>query len=98
MFACSQNDLPRLKSVKSPSAKPPATFEAALKELETLVQTLENGGTPLEESLLAYERGTVLLRHCQQTLAQAEQKIRILDGTELRDFPASAASGETSGQ
>jgi exodeoxyribonuclease VII small subunit len=72
------------------TAKPPISFEAALQELESLVQTLESGGAALEDSLKAYERGVVLLKHCQETLAQAEQKIRILDGDKLRDFSAPA--------
>lgn len=72
--------------MKSASPEPPISFEAALQELERLVQTLENGGTSLEDSLKVYERGTVLLRHCQEMLAQAEQKVRILDGTTLNDF------------
>lgn len=78
--------------MKSASPKPPASFEAALQELERLVQTLESGGAPLEESLTAYERGMVLLKHCQETLAQAEQKIRILDGDKLNDFSVSSES------
>ena len=72
------------------AAHPPVSFEAALKELESLVQTLENGGAALEDSLQAYERGVTLLKHCQETLAQAEQKIRILDGGSLREFSAPA--------
>lgn len=76
--------------MKQASAKLPATFEAALKELEGLVQVLESGGAPLEESLQAYERGMALLRHCQETLASAEQKIRILDGGELRELGTDA--------
>lgn len=71
--------------MKSPAAKPPASFEAALQELEGLVQTLEGGGASLEDSLKAYERGIGLLDYCQATLGQAEQKIRILDNGALRD-------------
>lgn len=78
------------------AAKPPASFEAALQELENLVQTLESGGAALEDSLKAYERGVVLLKHCQETLAQAEQKIRILDGGSLRDFSAPASATDAS--
>lgn len=92
--ACStpQNDM------KPNSAKPPASFEAALQELEAIVQTLEGGGAPLEESLKAYERGMALRNYCQETLGQAEQKIRLLEQGSLRDFSASsesAAAGET---
>lgn len=68
------------------SPKPPASFEAALQELETIVQSLESGGTALETSLQAYERGMSLLNYCQNTLGQAEQKIRLLEQDKLRDF------------
>jgi exodeoxyribonuclease VII small subunit len=71
-----------------PASPPPAAFEAALEELEAIVRTLESGDAPLEASLAAYERGMALLRQCQDTLVQAEQKIRILAGGELRDLPA----------
>lgn len=80
--------------MKPAAAKLPATFEAALKELEGLVQALENGGAPLEEGLQAYERGMALLRHCQETLAQAEQKIRILDNGALQDFARGEAESD----
>ncbi|MEW6164060.1 MAG: exodeoxyribonuclease VII small subunit [Pseudomonadota bacterium] len=72
------------------TSKPPATFEAALQELERLVQTLEGGGASLEQSIEAYERGMILLKHCQDTLGQVEQKIRMLDQDALRDLPAPA--------
>ncbi|MDP2107600.1 MAG: exodeoxyribonuclease VII small subunit [Rhodocyclaceae bacterium] len=85
--------------MKAPNPKPPASFEAALQELESIVQTLEGGGAPLEESLKAYERGTGLLNFCQTTLGQAEQKIRILDNGTLRDLgeiPPPNSAGEAS--
>ena len=68
-------------------------FEAALAELEAIVQRLEQGELPLEESLRQFERGVALTRSCQQALRQAEQKIRVLSkdaGGELveRDFEA----------
>lgn len=87
--------------MKPISAKPPASFEAALQELEAIVRALEGGGTPLEESLRAYERGMVLRNYCQETLGQAEQKIRVLENGALRDFDAipgkPAEVGEGSG-
>jgi exodeoxyribonuclease VII small subunit len=51
-----------------------------MQELETLVQTLEQGELPLEESLQAFERGVALTRICQQALDDAEQKVKILSG------------------
>ena len=68
-------------------------FEAALAELEAIVQRLEQGELPLEESLRQFERGVVLTRSCQKALQQAEEKIRVLskgsDGEPVeRDFEA----------
>ena len=54
-------------------------FEEALKELEGLVESLEQGDQPLEDSLKSYERGIELTRLCQKAL-EAEQKIRLLSG------------------
>jgi exodeoxyribonuclease VII small subunit len=81
---------------KAHSKDAPASFEAALAELESIVQTMEQGNAPLEASLAAYERGAALLRHCQEALSRAEQKIRLLEGDTLRDFDArqAAASGD----
>jgi exodeoxyribonuclease VII small subunit len=53
-------------------------FEAALAELEAIVQRLEQGELSLEESLSQFERGVALTRSCQKALRQAEQKIRVL--------------------
>jgi len=58
--------------------KAPPSFELALTELETLVDTLEKGELTLEESLAAFERGIALTRTCQRALDEAEQKVRIL--------------------
>lgn len=53
-------------------------FEDALAELETIVQTLETGEQSLETSLEQFERGVSLSRFCQQSLSEAEQKVKIL--------------------
>ena len=53
-------------------------FEASLKELETLVETMEKGDLSLEDSLGHFERGVQLSRTCQQALKEAEQKVDIL--------------------
>jgi exodeoxyribonuclease VII small subunit len=72
----------------------PASFEAALTELESIVQAMEQGNAPLEASLAAYERGAALLRYCHETLATAEQKVRQLEGQTLRDFDPAAGNGD----
>ena len=66
-------------------------FEDALGELETIVRGLESGDLSLEDSLERFERGVALSRFCRQSLAEAEQKVRVLmedeDGEEaLEDF------------
>jgi len=76
------------------AAQPPASFEAALQELERIVQAMESGNAPLEESLASYERGMALLKQCQEALAGAEQKIRILEGQGLRNFDAADENAE----
>ena len=66
---------------KAESDNPPAetlSFEAALAELEGLVETLEQGDLSLDDSLKSFERGVVLARTCQESLAKAEQKVSIL--------------------
>jgi exodeoxyribonuclease VII small subunit len=53
-------------------------FETAMRDLEELVERLEQGDLPLEESLAAFERGVMLTRTCQAALKDAEQKVDIL--------------------
>ena len=65
---------------------PPKNFESALAELDQLVDKMESGQLPLEESLTAYQRGTELLKFCETLLKDAEQKIKVLDGGELKDM------------
>ena len=60
------------------SKDPPLSFEAALSELETLVERMESGELSLEDSLKSIEQGVALTRTCQQALAEAEQKVEIL--------------------
>lgn len=54
------------------------TFEAALVKLEQIVQRLEKGELPLEESLVLYEEGVKLSRLCHAKLEEAEGKIELL--------------------
>ena len=56
----------------------PLDFETAMRDLEQLVESLEHGELPLEESLAAFERGVKLTRVCQSALKDAEQKVEIL--------------------
>ncbi len=49
-----------------------------MAELEAIVERLEHGELPLEESLKQFERGVELTRTCQAALKQAEQKVKVL--------------------
>jgi exodeoxyribonuclease VII small subunit len=54
------------------------TFEQALQQLEQIVQKLEKGELPLEESLQLYEDGIRLSRLCHGKLEEAEGRIELL--------------------
>ena len=71
----------------------PASFEAALGELEQIVATMEQGQLTLTESLAAYKRGASLLHYCQTVLKDAQQQVEVLEKGVLKAFaPASADS------
>lgn len=74
----------KISSSKDPA--PPASFEAAMAELDRLVEQMEGGQLPLEASLSAYQRGTELLKYCESVLKDAEQKIKVLDDGALKDY------------
>lgn len=70
------------------------TFEEAIEALEKIVEKLQNGNVPLEESMAAFQDGMVLSQFCSQELAQAEETMTKLvaeDGS-LKDFDASDSS------
>jgi exodeoxyribonuclease VII small subunit len=53
-------------------------FEIALEELEGVVEQLETGELPLEESLVAFERGVGLVVYCNDKLTEAEKRVELL--------------------
>jgi exodeoxyribonuclease VII small subunit len=77
-----------------PADAAPQSFEAALAELEKLVQSMESGALTLEQSLAAHQRGLELARYCQATLAQAQQQVRVLEDEALKAMPAGPAGGD----
>ena len=66
-------------------------YEAALQELESIIQRIEEGEVELEESLQAYRRGDWLLRRCRALLDAAEQQVKHVTG---KDLPAQAGREE----
>jgi exodeoxyribonuclease VII small subunit len=55
-------------AANTPADDSPESFEAALAELEKIVETMEAGTLPLEQSLAAHKRGIELARYCQGRL------------------------------
>ncbi len=73
--------MPKKTSKKTTTKKEKSlNFEKALNELESLVETMEQGDLSLEDSLKQFERGVELTRQCQSALKEAEQKVQILIG------------------
>ena len=52
------------------------SFEAASEKLEEILAALESGELSLEESIALYEQGAALANHCENTLDQAELRVR----------------------
>ncbi|MDP3621856.1 MAG: exodeoxyribonuclease VII small subunit [Polynucleobacter sp.] len=76
--------MPAKKSEKASASEgaqvdPALRYEDAVKELEKLILDMEAGTFSLEETLLAYQRGAALLKHCQGVLAQVEQQVRVFE-------------------
>lgn len=75
------------KALANPTPAPaaaPASYEAAMAELETLVGRLDSGDMPLDELLAGYQRGTVLLQWCRERLQAVEDQVKVLDAGVLK--------------
>lgn len=82
-----------MAEAKTPADIAKMSFEQAMKELETIIDKLDGGDVPLEESITIYERGAALQRHCEDKLRQAEMRVQKIvaraDGSAERTEPAS---------
>ena len=76
------------KSMPQPSDTPEPvdelTFEAAVAELESIVEHIESGELPLEASMTRHRRGRQLLQRCRGILDVAEQE---LEKAAVEDLP-----------
>lgn len=63
-------------------------FEQSITQLNTLIEKMESGALSLDDSLKCFEEGIALIRQCQQTLTETEQKVQILVGKSVNDFNA----------
>ena len=68
------------------------SFEDALTQLESIVDSMESGSVPLAELLAKFEEGNKLLKACETRLKEAELKIELLkkskDGVVFEKFAA----------
>jgi len=69
------------------------SFEDAIQELETIIDKLESGEVPLDETISLYDRGSELKKYCEQKLQTAEEKIQRIskkepgfEGLEVEDI------------
>ena len=72
-------------------------FEDSLRQLEDLVERLENGEASLEESLQDFERGVALVRTLRERLDQAQQRVDKIveqEGGETAAQPMSLPDGD----
>ena len=73
-------------------------FEDSIKQLRTIVDKIEQGQIPLQDSLEQYEQGMALIQHCRQILQKAEKRIDKISKTDeepsaLTPEPADEAPG-----
>ncbi len=54
------------------------SFEDALAQVESIIESIEGGEVGLEKSLSEYERGVKLIKRCREVLSSAEQRIEML--------------------
>jgi len=72
-------------------------FEAALEQVESIIDRIESGEAGLEDSIEAYERGMGLLRRCRGILDRAEQRVRELSASDLTADAGERSSAGGSG-
>jgi len=74
------------RSTKARESEPASmTFEAAMEELERIIERIEQGAIGLEESMAQRRRGEALLKRCRAILDHAEQEIRSVKGPKSAD-------------
>ena len=77
-------------TVAAPESVPPeptpASYEAAVAELDRLVAAMETGQMPLERLLESYRRGAHLLAYCRERLQAVEEQVRVLEDGQLRPW------------
>lgn len=81
--------MPRTAATATAHPDLPASYEAALEELEQLVAQLDAGQLPLDQLLVRYQRGAALLAFCRDRLTAVENQIQVLEGQQAKPWDAS---------
>jgi len=68
------------------------SFEEAIKKLTQIVNKIESGETPLQDSLQHYEKGMALIKHCRAILQRAEKRIEKI--SEPEEKPQEGTNGK----
>ena len=76
-------------AVHPPDAAAPANYEVALQELEALIARMDAGELPLDELLVSYQRGAVLLQFCRDKLQAVEDQVKVLEDGVLKPWKTS---------
>ena len=69
-----------------PDTAVPANYEVALHELEALIARMDAGEMPLDELLVSYQRGAVLLQFCRDKLQAVEDQVKVLEDGVLKPW------------
>jgi len=78
--------MPKSSPKKSEKPLEEMSYEEALVELESIVESLEDGQNPLEDSIKLFERGQALAVRCNSLLESAQLKIQKLAGEVVIPF------------
>ena len=74
------------RTPKETAPPDPASYEAAMAELEQIVQAMEGGQMPLDRLLDSYRRGAQLLDYCRNRLKAVEDQVKLLEDGQLKSW------------
>jgi exodeoxyribonuclease VII small subunit len=75
-----------MATTATPKSAAPASYEAAMQEVDQLLSQLESGDMPLEQMLKGYQRGAELIKFCRERLEAVEYQIKVLDQGTLKTW------------
>ena len=91
----SYGPLHRQTKMENTESDAPLSFEDALKRLEEIVHSLEEGDVGLDDALKRYEEGVGLLRQSYDILQRAERRIELLSGVDAEGNPITQPFDDT---